>query len=76
MKKQMIMLRNLNCPNCAAKLEKALSKMEGVKSAKVSFGSGTLNIEYDSEKLPEDKIKQMIAQFNVGVGAVLPGRSV
>ena len=44
------------------------------KVAKVSFGSGILNIEYDNEKLQEDKIKQMIAQFNVGVGAVLPAK--
>jgi copper chaperone CopZ len=44
MKSQMMMLRNLNCPNCAAKLQKAAQALPGMSEAKVAFASGTLNV--------------------------------
>ncbi|MGI6632339.1 MAG: heavy-metal-associated domain-containing protein [Bacillota bacterium] len=74
MKAQTYMLTSLNCPNCAAKLEKAVAAMEGVKEARVGFGTGTLNVQYDETKLGEKEIKDTIRRFNLDVTAVLPGR--
>ena len=66
-KRQMMMLGNLSCPSCAAKLEKAVQKLSGVKSAKVSFGAGTLTVEYDEALLKDEEIKDKVEQFGVGV---------
>ncbi len=71
MKRQMIMLDNLNCPTCAAKIEKAAQKLPGMKEAKISFGSGSLTVEYDESVLQEQAITDMIQKHGVGVATVL-----
>lgn len=72
MKSQMMMLRNLNCPNCAAKLQKAAQALPGMSEAKVAFASGTLNVAYDPEKLSENEIRDLVRRFGVDVATVLP----
>lgn len=67
MKSRMLMLTNLNCPNCAAKLEQAVRGLPGVKTARVAFASGTLNVEYDPEKLSEADLRALAHRFGVGV---------
>ncbi len=44
-------LKNLDCPNCAAKVEDAVRKAPGVKSASVDFG--TLSMRVDAADLGE-----------------------
>ncbi|MGE5507462.1 MAG: heavy-metal-associated domain-containing protein [Chitinophagales bacterium] len=72
MESQMMMLRNLNCPNCAAKLEKAARELPGLTEARVAFASGTLNVAYDETKLNENEIKSLVRRFGVDVATVLP----
>ena len=48
MKKTFTMI-DLDCANCAAKMEKAILKIEGVKSATVSFFAQKLVLEADDE---------------------------
>lgn len=67
MRRQMIMLDNLSCPSCAAKLEKAVQKLPGMHMAKVSFGAGSLSVEYDDSQLQEAEIKAKVKQFGVDV---------
>ncbi len=43
--KKMIKLDNLDCANCAAKMETAIGKLEGVQSASVSFFTQRLTLE-------------------------------
>ncbi len=38
---------NLDCANCAAKVERALNKIYGVNSASVNFFSQKITLEYD-----------------------------
>lgn len=45
-------LENLDCANCAAKMEDAIKKIKGVKNASVSFMAQKLTIETD-ENLDE-----------------------
>lgn len=44
-------LEDLDCANCAAKLEDALNKISGVQEATVSFMSQKLTIEADENEL-------------------------
>lgn len=71
MKRQMIMLENLTCPSCAAKLERSAAKLPGMKSAKVSFGTGALTVEFDEAQLPPESIREVIKQHGLGVATIL-----
>ncbi|MCH5170382.1 MAG: cation transporter [Oscillospiraceae bacterium] len=43
-------LQDLDCANCAAKMEAAIKKLDGVNDAKVSFMTQRLTIDADDEK--------------------------
>ena len=50
-------IEELDCAHCAAKVEKAISKIDGVQSVSVAFLAQKLTIEAD-----EDKIDEIIAK--------------
>ena len=43
-------LQDLDCANCAAKMENAIKNIEGVKSASISFMTQTLVLEADDDR--------------------------
>ena len=43
--KKMFKLEDLDCANCAAKMENAIKKIDGVKDASVSFMTQKLTLE-------------------------------
>lgn len=49
--KKVFKLQDLDCANCAAKMERAIAKLDGVRSAAVSFMSQRLTIEAEDEKI-------------------------
>lgn len=51
--KKVYKLEDLDCANCAAKMERAISKIEGVQSASVSFLMQRLAIEADEARFEE-----------------------
>ena len=46
-------LSDLDCANCAARMEEAISKIEGVTSARVSYLAQKLILEADDARLDE-----------------------
>ena len=52
-------LENLDCANCAAKMENAIAKLEGVKSATVSFMTQKLTLETEGDDQSE-MMKQVV----------------
>ena len=46
-------MENLDCANCAAKMEAAIRKIDGVQSATVNFLMQKITIEADKERMPE-----------------------
>ena len=46
-------MQELDCANCAAKMENAISKIEGVSKASISFMAQKLTIETERESLDE-----------------------
>lgn len=46
-------LENLGCANCAQRMETAISKIEGVKSACINFFTCKLKIESTTEDMDE-----------------------
>lgn len=69
MRTETIMLSNLNCPTCAADVESTLGKQAGVKEAKVTFGTATLELTYDPAKLSPAKVESILSGFGLGVSA-------
>lgn len=46
-------MENLDCANCAAKMENGIKKLEGVVDASVSFMTQRLTIELDDSRVDE-----------------------
>lgn len=57
--KKVFKLENLDCANCAAKMERAINKIDGVTAATVSFMSQRLTIEADDAKF-DNIIKEVV----------------
>lgn len=51
--KRVYQLEDLDCANCAAKMERAIAKIDGVTSANVSFMEQRLAIEADESRFEE-----------------------
>lgn len=57
-------IENLDCANCAAELENAISKINGVSSVSVSFISQKLAIEFNAEEAPLlEEIRRLAAKI-------------
>ena len=48
--KKAFKLEDLDCANCAAKMERAIAKIDGVQSVNVSLIAQKMTIEADEEK--------------------------
>ncbi len=57
--RKIIRVKNIDCPVCAGKLEKAVKKIDGVISASVNFVAGRLDVEYDENKPVLQEIKKV-----------------
>lgn len=58
--KKVFKLEELDCANCGAKMEHAISKMKGVNSVSVSFMTQKLTIDADDESfeaIMDDAVK-------------------
>lgn len=64
-------LQNLDCANCAAKMERKLNKLEGVNSAVVNFMTQKLTIDLDESR--EQEIMEQVekAMRSVESGLVI-----
>ena len=51
--KKKFKLQDLDCANCAAKMEEAIKKNEGVSDATVSFMTQKMTIEADDSRFDE-----------------------
>ena len=52
-------LQDLDCANCAAKMEAAIKKIDGVNDASVSFMSQKLTLDADDARF-EEILKQVV----------------
>ncbi|MBO7667137.1 MAG: heavy-metal-associated domain-containing protein [Firmicutes bacterium] len=50
--KKVYKMEELDCANCAAKMEEAIGKLPGVEKVSVSFISQKLTLEAEEELLP------------------------
>ena len=55
-------IKGLDCANCAAELERAIQKVDGVESVSISFMTERMEIDYDDSNKEEimKKIRKVI----------------
>ena len=58
--KKKFKLQDLDCANCAAKMEEAIKKIDGVSDASVSFMTQKMTVEADYERF--DAIMDEVAR--------------
>ncbi|MBR1539140.1 MAG: heavy-metal-associated domain-containing protein, partial [Bacteroidales bacterium] len=51
----------MKCPHCEARVEKQLSRLEGVVSVKASHADACVELDYDPAVLAADEIVETIA---------------
>ncbi|MDD4699619.1 MAG: cation transporter [Oscillospiraceae bacterium] len=64
-------LKNLDCANCAAKIEAAINKLDGVNSATISFITQKFVIDAN-----EDKFEQILEESARICRKVEPGCTI
>lgn len=64
-------VQNLDCANCAAKLERALSKIDGVNSAGVNFFAQKITLD-----IADDRSVEVIADVRKTCKKVEPDMEV
>ena len=58
--KKVFQLEDLDCANCAAKMERAIAKINGVDSVSISFMAQRMAIEADEARF--DEIMERVAK--------------
>ncbi|MFZ5642451.1 MAG: heavy metal translocating P-type ATPase [Bacillota bacterium] len=69
LQKSSFRLKGLDCADCAAKLEKRIRQLEGVKSAQVSFGVSKLMVEH---YYPALNIMKAVRESGYGIEIDMP----
>jgi len=67
-KKTTLKIAGMHCVTCAASIENALKKEEGVVSAVANFPLEKVTVEYDPQKINDAEIKQIIKNTGYQIG--------
>ena len=66
-KESTLQISGMTCTACAARVEKGVSKMEGVDKANVNFALEQLTVAYDAEETNVNEFKKEIEKIGYGV---------
>lgn len=58
--KTILRSKELSCPSCVAKIEKALQAVEGVEEAKVHFNTGRIEVQHDPQAVRGEDLEKAI----------------
>lgn len=65
--KKVFKLRDLDCANCAAKMETAIGRIEGVTAVNVNFMTQKLSLE-----APDDSFSRVLSEVRAVIRRVEP----
>ena len=66
-----ISVERVHCPDCAVKIEKNISKIEGVEGASVDAGRGKIQVSYDPADVERSTLERSVT--NIGYNVVHEG---
>lgn len=58
--KTVLRSKELTCPSCVAKIEKALKAVDGVQEAKVHFNTGRIEVQHDPAQVGGEALEKAI----------------
>jgi len=61
--KTLLRSSELSCPSCVAKIEKALSALDGVQTAVVHFNTGRIEVEHDPVRASADQLTETVRRM-------------
>lgn len=67
LKKINIKINGIHCASCKTLIETEIDVLPGVKSVFVDYQSGETSVEFENEKITEEKIFEEIKKLNYGV---------
>lgn len=70
MKKQIFKIKGMHCASCANKIENAVNKLVGIKTAQVNFATETLLVEFDEQKVKVENLSKAVE--SVGYKLIVP----
>lgn len=53
-------VEGMTCSGCERAIQKVVTNLEGVVSAQAHSGTATVSVEYDPEKVNEEKIRSAV----------------
>lgn len=62
-----IEMDDLHCPTCGTGIERSLGKVHGVEHARLSFGTGRMEVEYDPGEIDPDQIRSKVKDLGYGI---------
>ena len=65
--KKVFKLQDLDCANCAAKMEKAIAKLDGVQSVRINFLTQKMTLEAD-----EDRFEALVQEAGKQIRKIEP----
>ena len=76
--KKKFKLQDLDCANCAAKMEESIQKIDGVNDAVVSFMTQKMTVDADDERFDEimDEVVRVCAKVEPDCQILLQEMSV
>jgi Cd2+/Zn2+-exporting ATPase len=72
---QVLVVEGMDCPGCAATIEKAVARLPGVRQAAVDFGTGRLRVEHDPGALAAATLEQAVRRLGYRVATPRPQRA-
>lgn len=66
-KKEMLSVSGMTCAACAQRIEKVVSKIEGVNGAEVNIATEKLTVEYDTSTASLEDIKGAVEKIGYGI---------
>ena len=58
--KTILRSQEFSCPSCVAKIERALTGLEGVDEAKVHFNTGRIVVEHNPQQASADELVKAV----------------
>ncbi len=62
-----IKVKGLDCASCAEKIQKTLSRKEGIESVAVYLGAEKVEVDFDPSVIPQRRIEQDIKDLGYGI---------
>ena len=76
MENHVLSIRGMTCAACAQRIEKAVRKLSGIEQANVNLASEKLFVEYDSDTIQLQSIKDVVGKIGYEVVEKTDGQSV